>query len=163
MLNSVAIVIAVMLVGSLPAHASPPETLVVDADTAVPTTGYRRGKRIKLRVVTIGWADVEVDTARAFAKMHAAAAADGIDLAIRSGFRTHEAQQWLYAAYRQGYGNPAAKPGYSNHQSGRALDIIVDSPILAWLEQHGRTFGFRATVKGEPWHWEFTPKKKKRR
>ena len=127
-------------------------------------TGYRRGKRIKLEVVRIGWADVEVSTAEAFRSMRDAAAADGVLLWIYSGFRSHERQKLLYQAYREGWGNKAARPGHSNHQSGRALDIYIGDPgILDWLEKNGKTFGFKRTVRGEPWHWEYTKKPKKKR
>jgi LAS superfamily LD-carboxypeptidase LdcB len=138
---------------------------VVDL-TPYDTIGYRRGRRVKIKVVQIGWAEVEVKTAKAFLTMQAAAAEDGIGLYIRSGFRSHEIQQWLYQAYKEGYGNKAARPGFSNHQSGSALDIYLPDPAtLEWLNKHGRRFGFKRTVKGEPWHWEYTkpPKKKSRR
>ncbi|KAB2903533.1 MAG: hypothetical protein F9K40_07170 [Kofleriaceae bacterium] len=119
-----------------------------------PAEGYRRGKKLKLQLVQIGWAEVELETARAFLAMREAAAADGIDLAIRSGWRSHERQAWLYQAWRMGLGNKAARPGYSNHQAGRALDIYLDAPTYAWLEKNARRFGFRRTVRKEPWHWE---------
>jgi D-alanyl-D-alanine carboxypeptidase len=127
--------------------------------------GYHKGRRIKVQVVAIGWAEVEVRTARAFLAMREAAARDGIDLGIRNGFRTHDHQEWLYQAYRAGWGNRAARPGHSNHQNGRALDLELDSPAtFVWLEANGRRFGFRRTVKGEPWHWEYTrpPRRAKR-
>ena len=109
-----------------------------------PATGYRSGKRVKLELVQIGWAEVELKTARAFLLMREAAAADGVDLDIRSGWRSYERQQWLYRAWRLGIGNQAARPGYSNHQAGRALDIYLDdnNATLAWLTQNGRRFGF---------------------
>jgi D-alanyl-D-alanine carboxypeptidase len=133
--------------------------------TPRPTVGYHRGRRIKLSVVTIGWAEVEVKTAKAFLAMRTAAARDGIDLWIRNGFRSQEHQEWLYQAWRSGWGNRAARPGHSNHQNGRALDIHLDSPAtFVWLEANARRFGFRRTVKGEPWHWEYRkPPAKKRR
>ena len=62
----------------------------------------------------------------------------------------------FYQAWREGWGNRAARPGHSNHQSGRALDIAVSSPgALAWLSHNGSRFGFKRTVRGEPWHWEY--------
>jgi D-alanyl-D-alanine carboxypeptidase len=126
--------------------------------------GWRNGKRLKLEVVQLGWSLVEVKTARAFAAMREAAAADGIDLDIRSGWRSYEQQAWLYEAWRLGVGNKAAKPGYSNHQAGRALDIYLDAPTYAWLEERAKCFGFRRTVRKEPWHWEFraVPKRNSR-
>jgi len=118
-------------------------------------TGYRNGRPIKIELVMIDWAEVEVKTARAFRAMQAAALADGVELMIRSGFRTHERQTWLYRAWRAGWGNRAAKPGFSNHESGRALDLVIHDPAtFAWLERHAKKFGFRRTVKKEPWHWE---------
>ena len=120
--------------------------------------GYKNGRPMRIRVVTIGWADVEISTARAFRKMEAAAAKDGVDLSIRSGFRSHERQHMLYRAWREGWGNKAARPGFSNHQSGRALDIDMDGAVAAWMSRNAKKFGFRQTVRGEPWHWEFTPR-----
>jgi D-alanyl-D-alanine dipeptidase len=120
--------------------------------------GYRHGKPKWIRVVTIGWADVEVATARAFRKMEEAARKDGISLAIRSGFRRHDHQRELYRAWREGWGNKAARPGFSNHQSGTALDIgIDDASTLAWLSANAKRYGFRQTVRGEPWHFEYKP------
>jgi hypothetical protein len=129
------------------------------ADQEEPRTvdGYRNGKRIRIKVVTIDWADVEVKTAGAFLKMRDAALSDGIELQIRSGFRSHEDQRMFYEAWRAGWGNRAARPGYSNHQSGRALDLTLWMPgTLAWLDANGKRFGFKRTVKNEPWHWEYS-------
>jgi LAS superfamily LD-carboxypeptidase LdcB len=129
------------------------------ADQQEPRTvdGYRNGRRIKIKVITLDWADVEVKTARAFEAMRAAAALDGVELMIRSGFRSHEDQTMFYEAWRAGWGNRAARPGYSNHQSGSALDITLwHTGAFAWLEANARRFGFKRTVKNEPWHWEYS-------
>ena len=123
-------------------------------------TGYRNGRPVRIRVTQIGWAEVERETAKAFRKMERAAERDGFSLTIRSGFRSHERQKELYRAWRQGWGNKAARPGFSNQESGRALDIDVDGGVLSWLRRNGRRFGFQQTVRGEPWHWELTPVKR---
>lgn len=124
-------------------------------------TGYRNGRPMKIQLVTIDWAEVEVRTARAFRAMQRAARADGVELIIRSGFRTHENQTWLYRAWRAGHGNRAARPGFSNHQSGRALDLVIHDPAtFAWLARHARRFGFRRTVRKEPWHWELVGRRR---
>ena len=137
------------------------ETLTLEARPAV---GYRKGRPLRIRVVTLGWTDVEVTTARAFLAMATAAADDGVELWIRSGFRSHEEQRLFYQAWRQGWGNRAARPGHSNHQSGRALDLYLAPGTYAWLEANARCFGFKRTVKGEPWHWEYVaPPRKHRR
>ena len=125
--------------------------------------GYRKGKSFKLEVVIVGHAPVSLPTARAFLSMQAAALTDGIDLYVYSGFRTNERQAELRQAYLDGYGNKAAKPGYSNHQGGIALDLMLDSPeTFAWLEANAKRFGFARTVPKEPWHWEHVPPKAKR-
>ena len=65
-----------------------------------------------------------------------------------------------------------AVPGYSEHHSGRAIDIgtpgcpaldeaFEHTPAFAWLQQHAERFGFRLSyprdnrhgVIYEPWHW----------
>jgi hypothetical protein len=119
-------------------------------------SGYRNGHRSQIDVVTVSGAEVEVQTAQAFMAMRAAAAERGIDLWLQSGFRTRAEQAVLYRAWKKGRGNKAARPGHSNHQSGRALDIAVGSPgALAWLSANAARFGFKRTVRGEPWHWEY--------
>lgn len=128
--------------------------------------GYQNGKRITLEVTDVDGVLVEVKTARAFVSMREAAAADGVELVVWSGFRSNERQQELYDAWKAGYGNPAARPGYSNHQSGRALDINllgVPPETYAWLIKNAARFGFKRTVPKEPWHWEYTPRRAARR
>lgn len=125
--------------------------------------GYRRGKQIVLRVVEVGWAEVEVKTARAFERMRAAAERDGIELVIWSGFRSHERQAELYARWRAGWGNMAARPGYSNHQSGRALDLVLGGRTYTWLAANAKRYGFQQTVRSEPWHWEYVGVPRRRR
>lgn len=151
-----------VIIGLLLILACVPSTPAFADDVRV-ERGYHKGKPIRIRLVTIGWAEVELATARAFRKMEAAAARDGIALSIRSGFRSHERQQWLYQAWKEGWGNKAARPGYSNHEAGRALDLRIDDDVLAWLRTHAKRYGFHATVRGEPWHWEYKPKPERKR
>ena len=126
-----------------------------DARTA---TGYAGGEKVKVKIVDVGGASAEVRTAKAFRAMAKAAHKSGVSLAIRSGYRTHAKQKKLYKQYRRGEGNLAAKPGYSVHESGRALDLVVTSDkTYAWLVAHAKDFGFHRTVRGEPWHWEYLP------
>ncbi len=130
---------------------------VAHADAVV---GYRNGKRIELEVTEVDGVPVEVSTARAFLAMQDAADQDGVYLQAWSGFRSNERQAELYKAWKAGVGNPAAKPGYSNHQSGRAIDINllgVPKATYAWLLKNAARYGFRRTVASEPWHWEYSP------
>jgi LAS superfamily LD-carboxypeptidase LdcB len=147
--------LVVSLCIALAVAAPAPPAAHAEELTPYPAIGYRNGRRIKLQLVEIGWAEVEVRTAKAFLAMRAAAAAEGIELAIRSGWRSQERQAWLYRAWRMGMGNKAARPGYSNHQAGKALDLYLDAASYAWLGRHARAFGFRRTDPDEPWHWEF--------
>jgi hypothetical protein len=124
-----------------------------DARTA---TGYRSGQKVELKVVEVAGAEVEVKTAKAFKAMARAARKAGVELAVRSGFRSHAKQTRLYRQYRRGVGNLAARPGYSQHESGRALDlVVVREKTYQWLTAHANEFGFHRSVRGEPWHWEY--------
>jgi len=122
--------------------------------------GYLNGRELPLTVVTIDGKPVEVRTARAFRSMRKAAAADGVALRITSGFRTMDEQRRLYRCYIEGNcndGNLAAKPGYSSHQSGLALDLNSKGKgVLAWLRRRAHAFRFSETIDTEPWHWEYT-------
>jgi LAS superfamily LD-carboxypeptidase LdcB len=119
-------------------------------------TGYTNGTPTKIKIVDCGNSEAEVHTAIAFRAMAKAAAKAGLDLRIRSGFRSHAKQKQLYKEYQRGEGHLAARPGYSNHESGRALDIyITDYRVYEWLKQHAAEYGFHRTVPGEAWHWEY--------
>jgi D-alanyl-D-alanine carboxypeptidase len=92
--------------------------------------------------------------------MQAAARAHRIELDPESGFRTAEQQRVLYERYLAGTGHQAARPGYSNHQAGRSIDLHVggyESATYRWLSAHAGQFGFRDDVRGEYWHWTFFP------
>lgn len=122
------------------------------------TTGYRAGRAISICVTTVDGKLVEYRTAAAYLRMKAAARRAGVGLYIVSGFRTMERQRELYNCWvRRVPGcNLAARPGYSNHQSGLALDLNTSSGgVYRWLTAHGREYGFRRTVPSEAWHWEY--------
>lgn len=115
---------------------------------------YRSGQAFNIQVITIGGKLIAKPAGHAFLRMQAAAHAAGVDLTLSSGFRTMAEQEYFYNCYRTrrcNNGNLAARPGYSNHQSGTALDLTRST----WLSQNARRFGFVATVRSEPWHYEF--------
>jgi len=116
--------------------------------------------------------------ARAWARMREAAARDGVELQVVSAFRSIEYQLGiLKRKLERGLSmeqilRVSAAPGYSEHHSGRALDITTsgfaaleeefeDSPAFAWLKKNARRFGFhlsyprknRHGIAYEPWHW----------
>jgi len=121
--------------------------------------GYDAGVAFEITVVTVDDEPVEKETANAFWTMREAAAADGVDIHIVSGFRTMEEQEYFYMCYTCcccNNCNLAAQPGYSNHQSGHALDLNASAPgVYAWLAAHGGEYGFSETVPSENWHWEW--------
>lgn len=120
--------------------------------------GYRKGKRITICVTTVNGKLVEVNTARAFLRMRKAAKAKGVSIVVNSGFRTMAKQRYLYNCYKTkkcNNGNLAAPPGYSNHQSGHALDLNTASRgVYSYLARHGSAYRFKRTVPSERWHWE---------
>lgn len=116
--------------------------------------------------------------AAAWQAMRAAAAADGVTLFLLSAFRSIARQHEIVAAKLERGQTLAqilavsAAPGYSEHHSGRAVDIgtpgspaleedFADTAAYAWLCAHGGAFGFvmsypRGNAGGylyEPWHW----------
>lgn len=121
--------------------------------------GYDNGDPFDITVVMIDGEPVEKDTANAFWVMREAASADGVEIHINSGFRTMEEQEYFYMCYTCcccNSCNLAAQPGYSNHQSGHALDLNTSAAgVYDWLAAHGGEYGFSRTVPSEDWHWEW--------
>jgi len=116
----------------------------------------------------------------AWIKMKEAAESDGINLHIISAFRS-VAQQAKIIEDKKRKGISANKifrvnapPGYSEHHTGRAIDIgtqnytdleeeFENSNTFCWLITHARQFGFRLSyprdnpygIAYEPWHWRY--------
>lgn len=130
-------------------------------------TAYVKGRPSTIALFKVQDVWLGADTARAALAMLEAAAEDGVRLELNSGFRSMAEQRALWDAYQAGTGNLAARPGYSNHQGGIAVDVDTDGQKQAdvergrltrpyrWLEENAARFGFVRTVPSEPWHWEF--------
>ncbi len=68
-----------------------------------------------------------------------------------SGFRTYEDQAHL----REKYGaRRAAGPGWSNHQTGHAIDIRMNNKVEQWLSENAGDYGWVRDT-WEDWHWEY--------
>ena len=128
--------------------------------------------------------------ADAFINMKNAAAAEGIDLMLCSGYRTAEYQQSLFDAEKQKWLDKGsteeeaynqaktvvAVPGYSEHNSGLAADIVTPkhqnldeafgkTDAAKWLFEHAPEYGFilrypenKQAITGiiyEPWHYRY--------
>jgi zinc D-Ala-D-Ala carboxypeptidase len=116
--------------------------------------------------------------AEAWRRLREAAAGDGVTLLPISGFRSVERQAELIAEHLQSGRTLAdilrnvAAPGFSEHHSGRALDIgspehgaldedFARTSAFRWLERHALRFDFRLSfpphnrhgIAYEPWHW----------
>lgn len=115
-------------------------------------------------------------THAAFILMAEAAAGDGVEIMVDSGYRSAAYQQRIYLrkmAKGDGFYKVArwvAPPGYSEHMLGTTLDLVPSnwafSGTLAdkWLQENGDRFSFTQTypeksVDGfawEPWHWKYS-------
>ena len=120
--------------------------------------------------------------AHAWRDLRAAALADGVAIRIVSAFRSVERQaEIVRAKLARGLSLEdilcvSAPPGYSEHHSGRAVDVtsedlpplevgFEDSAAFRWLSANARRFGFflsfprqnRFGFGYEPWHWCFAP------
>jgi hypothetical protein len=134
-------------------------------------TGYRNGVANPIVCCMVGAHLIEKNTAYDYILMSNAASKAGVTLRVSSGFRTNEEQTRLFEERK----NPAvaavkgvaARPGYSNHQSGIALDLNVGmtkadyiagryTAAYLWLVKYGGEFGFdhvEGAKVNEPWHW----------
>lgn len=88
-------------------------------------------------------------------KVARAAKRSGRKWRVNSGYRSFAEQAVLYGKYLNGTGNLAAKPGASNHNYGRAMDVSVDGVAVGdviGMRKHLDAEGLHLPVKGEPWH-----------
>lgn len=120
---------------------------------------YQGGSRIgTVDTIMVDGKRMTQKTANAFLYLKQKAAARGVNIWVNSGFRTMDEQKHLYYCYTSGScnsGNLAARPGYSNHQNGRAVDIGTDN--RGRLNQVISDLGldWRRTVPSEAWHYEY--------
>ncbi|MBR6071124.1 MAG: D-alanyl-D-alanine carboxypeptidase family protein [Ruminococcus sp.] len=119
------------------------------------------------------------ETNAAFQELVDGAAKDGINIYLSSGFRSYDLQSQIYNNYVNAYGQStadtfSARPGYSEHQTGMAIDVnIIDdsftgTPEAIWLEAHCNEYGFilrypfgKQDITGykyEPWHIRYIGK-----
>ena len=120
--------------------------------------------------------DLLPEVKEAFAVMQKAAAAQGLNIYISSGYRSYSRQQTLYNNYVKSDGKALAdtyssRPGSSEHQTGLCFDLnTIDDSFgntkeSAWLEQHAQEYGFiirfpkgkdaQTGYQYEPWHLRY--------
>lgn len=121
-------------------------------------------------------------TAGSWHRLRTAALDDGIVLEAVSGYRGHAYQLGIFERkLARGQMLDAilevnAAPGFSEHHSGRAVDISApgepsaetsfeNTEAFAWLTTHAGRFGFHMSyprdnpngIVYEPWHWYLRP------
>lgn len=121
-------------------------------------------------------------TAETLNKMFGEASKQGVSLFLQSGYRSYDFQNNLYEFYKgqavQDLEAYSAQPGYSEHQTGLAVDIggttnpdcnvkacFASTPESKWLAENAHKYGYiirypegKQKVTGyehEPWHLRF--------
>lgn len=124
---------------------------------------------------------MERETAAAWHAMRETAANEGVELLLISAFRSVKYQAGIVRRKRDAGQSweeilrVSAYPGFSEHHTGRALDLgspdcpglvedFENTTAFGWLEANASRFGFKMSyprgndrgVIYEPWHWFFT-------
>ncbi len=127
-------------------------------------------------------ASMRSEAADAAVQMLDAADADGLDIRVRSGYRSYEEQEVTFQYWVSVYGydeavRQSAMAGFSEHQTGLAVDVssvevgwdvIPEFGTTAesdWLMEHAGEYGFALSYPvcceattgyaWEPWHWRY--------
>lgn len=113
-------------------------------------------------------------------KMVAQAKAERLTISTESGYRSYDVQVKAYNSIVKGYGqeaadNESARAGYSEHQTGLAVDFGSEGCIIQdcftntaaakWLTYNSYKYGFilrypanKSAITGykfEPWHYRY--------
>ncbi len=115
------------------------------------------------------------NAAASYLRMLAAGCSAG-GISGKGAGRTYAEQAALYAAYKAGRGNLAARPGTSLHERGNALDVSRGTSAQLWMVKGGdpynakagekiraNSYGWVRTVNkqgptNEPWHFAYDPR-----
>lgn len=120
---------------------------------------------------------------KAWQQMQQDAITDSVELLLDSGFRSINYQAQIITRELKSGSSLAeiltwiAAPGYSEHHTGRALDIVCpecpatttefdQTDAFAWLQKNANRYGFFLSyppqnpygIIYEPWHWCFQEK-----
>lgn len=142
-------------------------------DLEVFTNAYAYGENQSLRK----------DAYDAFIEMWNSANKDGYKLIVNSSYRSYDEQKKIYDDYSSWYGEEdadkkAARAGYSEHQTGLAVDIqsycsqnkdFEECEEFTWLTNNAYKYGFilrypkdkeyLTGYKYESWHYRYVGKK----
>jgi D-alanyl-D-alanine carboxypeptidase len=160
---------------------------------------YGQTRRIPVRMEASGLASIGPDiyqreqrlvpaAAAAWRSMKDSASAEGVDLQVVSAYRSVEYQEGILRRKLENGQRieeilrVSAAPGYSEHHTGRAVDITTPAyPVLeeefeqseafSWLTESAGAYGFHMSfprdnphgVAYEPWHWAWRGESKRGR
>ncbi len=132
-------------------------------------------------LVTLRGATISAKVAPSFEQLMNAASAAGLPLSVTSSYRSYQTQvstynYWVSISGAAGADTYSARPGYSEHQTGFAidfanatgscsLDCFGSTAEYQWLQSHAATYGFiqryyagQDSVTGygaEEWHYRY--------
>ena len=118
------------------------------------------------------------DAYNQFIKMADAAKEEGLKIYGTSGYRSYQRQATLYNGYVEKWGTSeadavSARPGFSEHQTGLAMDLTVDGGLTSftdtkeftWMKANAYKYGFilrypenKTSITGysfESWHYRY--------
>ncbi|MET9550418.1 M15 family metallopeptidase [Streptomyces sp. NPDC006627] len=104
-------------------------------------------------------AELDPGLLKALRRAANAAAGDGVEFSVNSGWRSPAYQDRLLREAVAKYGSKdeaarwVATAATSPHVSGEAVDI-GRSQATAWLSRHGADYGLCQIYENEPWHYE---------
>ena len=125
---------------------------------------------------------MDKDAGKEFTTMVTDAHKEKLDIQITTAFRSYTFQNSLYQQdlnnKKKATSEAVAKPGYSEHQLGVAMDLtsasiqyshtstkFKDTPEYTWMKANAYTYGFvesypegKEKITGymyEPWHWRY--------
>lgn len=177
-------------VAPAPAAPAPAADSSIDETTSIEVVVNKRrplagaADYVPADLVTVpGGEEMRAEAAAALASLFDAASAAGHGLIAQSGYRGYSVQSRIYNGYVASEGQAgadltSARPGYSEHQTGLAMDILDDAsgcgledrclgdaPSGQWLASESWRFGFvlrypdgeTATTgyEYEPWHYRY--------
>ena len=144
------------------------------------TKEYKPDKLVDVSVkYCYGQNKISEEVYNKYISMYNAAKEEGLYLIITSAYREYEFQETLWKKYAAQQGEEwadsiAARPGYSEHQSGLALDIVTynsnmndfeNTKEFKWLQDNAHKYGFilrypkgKEKLTGynyESWHYRY--------
>ena len=175
--------------GYMMPHQDPTDTLILvnknNKAPAVPVTLVKPDVQPTREAVSEN-IYLRPEAAAALEDLFEAAAQDGITLYATSGYRSYSTQKAIFERKLERMDEKqanasVAKPGYSEHQTGLAMDIegettkgtglteaFGESPEGIWMAEHCAEYGFiirypkgKTSITGyiyEPWHLRYVGK-----